>query len=432
MSTSPLSPPTPQQRANFRALYGDVFGYGILAGSTLAFLSVYATRLGATAYQLAMLTAVPGLVNLGLSLPGARWLETRSVTRATFVTAVWNRIFLLPLVVLPWVLPRAYQVWATIAIVLIYSIPGTIIAIAFNAMFADVVPPEWRGHVVGRRNAIMALVTAAAALLSGQILDRLVFPSNYGVVFALGAVGGGVSTYFLGRVTQGLRPRLPARVAQPLLDDARPGSLRFGDALRTGGALRFLLRARGKALLRFSLLKTSFGPLLFAYLAFYTVQYFPAPLFPILWVRELHLSDGLISVGSTLFYLFMLLASVVFARLTRRHGHHQVLVAGALLYSLYPLILSYGQGFAPFLIASAAGGVALALLSGGLVSRLMERAPEDDRPTAMAFHNLALNIGILVGPLASPIIAEWSGVRMAVLLAAGLRFVGGLLLWRWG
>src|SRR3990172_1389458 len=432
MTASPLSPPTPQQRADFHALYGDVFGYGILAGSTLAFLSVYATRLGASAYQLAMLTAVPGLVNLGLSLPGARWLERRSVTRATFVTAVWNRLFLLPLVVLPWALPRAFQVWATIAIVLVYSIPGTIIAIAFNAMFADVVPPEWRGHVVGRRNAIMALVTAAAALLSGQILDRLAFPANYGVVFALGAMGGGVSTYFLGRVRPEGRHPLPPRVARPLLDEARPGSLRSGDALRTGGALRFLVRARGEALLRFSMLKTSFGPLLFAYLAFYTVPYFPAPLFPILWVRELQLSDGLISLGSTLFYLFMLLASVMFARLTRRHGHHRVLVAGAFLYSLYPLILSYGQGVAPFLIASAAGGVALALLSGGLVSRLMERAPQDDLPTAMAFHNLALNIGVLAGPLAGSIIAEFTGVRLAVLLAAGLRFVGGLLLWRWG
>jgi hypothetical protein len=278
----------------------------------------------------------------------------------------------------------------------------------------------------------MAVVTAMAALLSGQVLDRLAFPANYAVVFAVGAVGGGVSTYFLGRVTQLKGGPLPRRVAQPLLDEARPGSLRFGDALRTGGALRFLLRARGEALLRFSVLRTDFGPLLLAYFAFYTVQYFPAPLFPILWVRELHLSDGLISVGSTLFYLFMLLASVVFARLTRRHGHHRVLVAGAFLYALYPLILSYGQGVTPFLVASASGGVALALLSGGLVSRLMDRAPADDLPTAMAFHNLALNLGILVGPLASPLIAEWSGIRLAVLLAAGLRVVGGLLLWRWG
>ncbi len=432
MITSPLPPPTPQQRSDFRALNGDVFGYGILAGSTLAFLNVYAARLGASAYQLAMLTALPGLVNLGFSLPGARWLETRSVTRATFVTAVWNRVFLLPLVLVPLALPSALQVWATIALVLVYSIPGTLIAIAFNAMFADIVPPEWRGHVVGRRNAIMAVVTAAAALLSGQVLDRLTFPANYAVVFALGAVGGGVSTYFLGRLTRRVGGPPPPRVAQPLLDEERPGSFQFGDALRIGGALRFLLRARGEALLRFSLLKTDFGPLLLAFFAFYTAQYFPAPLFPILWVRELHLSDGAISVGSTLFYLFMLLASVVFARLARRHGHQRVLVAGAFLYALYPLILSFGKGVTSYLIASAAGGVALALLSGGLVNRLMERAPEHDLPTAMAFHNLALNLGVLLGPLASPLIAQWSGIRMAILLAAGLRLLGGVLLWRWG
>jgi MFS family permease len=432
MTTAPLLPPTPRQKSNFRALYGDVFGYGILAGSTLAFLNVYATRLGASAYQLAMLTALPGLVNLGLSLPSARWLEGQSVTRATFTTAIWNRLLLLPLVALPWLLPEPVQIWATIAIVLAYSIPGTVIAIAFNAMFADVVPPEWRGQVVGRRNAIMAIVTAAAALLSGQILDRVVFPVNYGYVFALGAVGGSLSTYFLSRVKLEAREPPPTRVAQPLLDQARPGTLRFGDAFRPGGALRFLLRARGHALLRFSILRTAFAPLLFAYFAFYTVQYFPSPLFPILWVRELALSDGLISLGSTLFYLCMLLASVVFSRLTARYGHHQVLVSGALLYSLYPLILSYSRGVAPFLVASALGGAALAWVSGGLVSHLMERAPQDDRPTAMAFHNLALNMGILIGPLMSPILAEWTGLRMAVLLAGGLRLVGGLLLLRWG
>ncbi len=432
MISAPLAPPTPRQASNFRALYGDVFGYGILAGSTLAFLNVYATRLGASVIQLAFLTAVPGLVNLGFSLPSARWLERRSVARATFLTAVWNRLLLLPLALLPWLLPGPAQIWAAIGTVLAYSVPGTAIAIAFNAMFADVVPPEWRGHVVGRRNAIMAVVTAVVVLISGQILDRVAFPNNYGVVFSVGMAGGVLSTFFLGRVVLEPRAVPPRRVAQPLLDEARPGTLRFGDAFLLGGALRFLLRARGRALLSFSILKTNFGSLLLAYLVFYTVQYFPAPLFPILWVRELKLSDGLISVGSTLFYVFMLLASIFFSRLTARYGHRRVMVAGALLYSLYPFILSYGRGVLPFYVASAIGGAALALVSGGLVSRLMERAPEDDRPTAMAFHNLALNLGILVGPLVSPLAAEWTGVRMAVLLAGVLRFAGGLLLLRWG
>ena len=37
------------------------------------------------------------------------------------------------------------------------SLPGTVLNVAFNAMFAGVVPPEWRAHVIGRRSALSAI-----------------------------------------------------------------------------------------------------------------------------------------------------------------------------------------------------------------------------------------------------------------------------------
>jgi len=49
------------QRANFGHLYGDIFWFGILAGSAMAFLNIYAVRLGASALQIGLLT------------PGRRW-----------------------------------------------------------------------------------------------------------------------------------------------------------------------------------------------------------------------------------------------------------------------------------------------------------------------------------------------------------------------
>jgi predicted MFS family arabinose efflux permease len=72
------------------------------------------------------------------------------------------------------------------------------------------------------------------------------------------------------------------------------------------------------------------------------------------------------------------------------------------------------------------------LASGGLVNRLMERVPEDDRPAHMALHNLVLNLAILVGSLAGPLLGDWLGLRTALLLSAGLRVLAALLLARWG
>jgi predicted MFS family arabinose efflux permease len=62
----------------------------------------------------------------------------------------------------------------------------------------------------------------------------------------------------------------------------------------------------------------------------------------------------------------------------------------------------------------------------------MERVPEDDRPAHMALHNLALNLGILSGSALGPLLGNWIGLRETLLLAAGLRFLGGIALGLWG
>lgn len=61
----------------------------------------------------------------------------------------------------------------------------------------------------------------------------------------------------------------------------------------------------------------------------------------------------------------------------------------------------------------------------------MEQVPESDRPASMALHNLALNIGILAGSLAAPILGDWIGISEALLLAGGLRLSAGWILANW-
>lgn len=421
---------TPVGQHNARQLYYDVFWYGVLAGGTLAFLPVYAARLGATGFQVALLTAGPALVNLVASLPAARWLESRSLTWATVVTAVAHRAGYLLLVGLPWLFTDPVQVWVLVLLIVLMSVPGAVIAVAFNAMFADLVAPEWRALVVGRRNALMALSMLGTSLLCGWLLDVLVFPINYQLVFGLGLLGAAMSTWYLAR----LRPvgAAPPRVGRPMRDLARPGLFRFADAVRPAAGLRFLLRARGQRLLRLDLLRGSFGLFLLVFFLFYTFQYTPIPILPLFWVNHLTLSDGVISLGNACFYGSMLLASTALARLSSRWGHHLVLAASAVLYGAYPWLNALARDARFFLVASIAGGIAWGLASGGLVTRLMERVPAGDRPAHMALHNLALNLGILAGSLLGPVLGDWLGLRQALYLSAVLRVVAGFLLVVWG
>jgi MFS family permease len=425
-----ILPTTAIEKHNARQLYGDIFWFGVLSGSALAFLPVYAARLGASSLQIGLLSAGPALVSLLVSMPAARWLEKRSVIRASFQSSVLHRLGYLVLLAMPLLVGAAVQVRLLPLLVGLMSVPGTLLAISFNATLADIVPPEARAYVIGRRNALLGLSTLTTSLACGWLLDRIVFPLNYEIVFGIGTVGAVLSSVYLARIRAGTNP--PPRVGRALQDSAQLGSFRFADSQRTAPGLRFLLRARGWRLLRFDLVRGRFGLFLLVMLLFYTFQSTSIPLLAPFWVGTLHLSDGTISLGNALLQSTLLLASFNLVGLSRRFGGRRVLAVSATLYGLYPFLngLSHGPGL--FLTASALGGIVWGLASSGLATRLMERVPQSDRPAHMALFNLALNFGILSGSFLGPALAARLGLRDALLAAGALRALAGVLIALWG
>jgi MFS family permease len=277
--------------------------------------------------------------------------------------------------------------------------------------------------VTGRRNAILAISMTASTLISGFILDHLVYPHNYQVVFLIGAIGGYLSAYHLSRLRQDnleppiweTRQFLPRRSVERL-SAGRPSSN----------------ATNGKSLVRFDLLRSAFGLFLLAFLAFYAFQYLPLPLFPLIFVNELQLTDGMISLGSALFYLVMFLVSLQLTRIAGRFGHHRTLVGSALGYGIYPLMIGIARGPSMYYAASLVGGGFWGIASASLVNRLMEKAPDEDRPAYMTLHNLTLNAGILIGSLSGPLLGDWIGLQPASIVSGVLRFIAGFLLGIWG
>ena len=414
MTTELLPNPDPILRWNLRQLYWDVFWFGILAGSTIAFQAVYAARLGASGFQIGLLSAGPAIINLIFSLPSGKWLEGKSFIKVSFRSSIWQRLGYVFLISLPLVFSSADgQVWGLIWTTLVMSVAGTVLAIAFNALFAEVLPPEWRAHAVGRRNVLLAVSIAVATLLCGQILDKVVFPQNYQVVFLIGAAGAMLSSFHIGRV----------RKPEPsLLPDATPADNANG----------MVVVSKHGSLLRMDLLRGPFGIFMLAYLAFYTFQYFPVPLFPLGYVERLHLTDGSIGLGNALFYGAMMLASFRLDYFSRRYGHRKVLIISAALFPVFPLFLGLAKGPGLYYLGCLIGGMINAMLSGAIINRLMDRVPVDDRPAHMAIHNLALNLGILTGSLLGPVSAGLIGLQPSLFVSAGLRFLAAVFFWLWG
>ena len=418
-------------RPTFFHLYGDIAWFGVLSGSALAFLGVYVARLGASAFQVGLLTAGPAIVGLIFTMPVGRWLRHRDLGRAVFWSAALSRINYLWWFVLPLLPSGETQIWAYVWLVLLMTIPGTVLAVGFNALYAGAVPPEWRGHVAGVRNAVLALVYLVTTLVCGYLLSVLPLTTGYQVVFAIGFVGAAMSTLHVWYLRDAApNEAAPADEIRGRIGDlARPGTMRIG-ALNLRMSIAPRLFTRGADLLRPDLLRGNYGQVIATLFAFHFAQYVPIPLFPLFWVDELHFTDFEISIGTAAFFLAVFLGSLPVGKLAKRWGYHRLNTIGGLGLSLYPLFTAFTPNLAVHVANNLLGGLAWALIGGALANFLLEKIPASERPAYLAWYNLALNAAILAGSLCGSILADQINLSNALIAAFFLRFGAGFLLWR--
>ena len=422
----PAGPVPAEYRSNFRHLYMDVAWYGLLAASTLAFVGVYLARQGGSAFQIGLLTAGPAIVNLLVAMPVGRWLQSRAIGKAVFWASLVHRLFYVLWIPLPLLLAPAAQVWTIIGLTIVMSAPGAGLAIGFNAMFAEAVPPTWRGYVAGVRNALLAVASVVGALACGRVLTALPFPGGYQVVFAVGTVAAFMSSLHLWFVRPPPTWQSPPRSTASMDDVGGSGP---DHADRRPALFSSLLRAAGSGL-HIEVLRSPFRKVLVALFVFHISQYVTVPVVPVFMVRGLHLQDQQIGLAMAVFWFFTFAGSMLLARLAEHKGHQWLTGIGAILMAFYPgfMALSSAYGMAFVLIASCIGGGGYALMSGAFLNYILERAPRQDRPAYLAWYNIAFNAAILIGALLGPFAAGRMGFVAALCLFAAARVAAGLFI----
>lgn len=419
-----------EHRQNFRHLYFDIGWFGILNSSSIAFAAVYATRLGASGLEIGLLNAAPALASLLFALPAGQLFRGKPMSRVVFWSAVVHRLPYVLWVLLPWLLAPSAQVRLLLLLTFLMSVPGTVLAISFNGMFATAVPVAWRGHVAGVRNALFAFIAIMSSLLCSWILKTYAFPGNYQIVFALGVVGAVLSTIHLWFIRpQEETPQLRGN-SRLTFHWARPGSMRFGPGNTGAMGRRFMW---GDVSWRQSLqINGRFWIVLFLVFFFHMSLYLSNPLLPVFLVNEVHIPDQFYSIGNGLFYVALFLGSTQLTRVVNRLGNHKALAVGASLSFLYPLLVSQTEGALLFWLGSMTGGFAWSIAGGALVNYVLDQVPDENRAPYLAWYNLAIQTAVLLGSLVSPFIGEAIGLVPALLFASAVRFLSGVLVWRWG
>jgi hypothetical protein len=398
--------PLDVQQENFRNVQLDAIGVG-LASAAAPFLPVFLARLGASNFQVGLLSAMPGLTGLVLAIIVGRFLQTRRNIVPWFSLSrllVLSSYALTGLVA--FFVADALAIKSILAIWALATLPQTALAVAFSVVMNAVAGPEGRYNLLSRRWAIIGLTNAVVTFLATQMLDRVLFPLNYKILFIALSVGGLVSFYFSCRIS------LPDQAAPPLV--------------KAGQSLAATLRDY-RELLRANPAFVSFVSKRFVYLSAMALG---APIFPLYYVRQAQASDAQIGAINMTLTLMLMVGYFSWARISRKRNARFVLLATTLGLTLYPALTAATIRVEWMIAIAGLAGFFQAGIDLVFFDELMKTVPPEYSATFVSIAQSLQYLSAILAPLAGSLLADTLGLAGALLVSAGLRLIGFLLFLR--
>jgi hypothetical protein len=385
-------------RANYLNVEVDGIGIGLASAAT-PFLPVFLARLGASTFEVGLLTAMPAVAGLIFALAIGRFLNARrnivpwySISRFLVVSAyaaTGAAPFLVPH---GWLIPVVIGIWAAA------TIPQTIVNVAFSVVMNAVAGPGGRYDLLSRRWTILGFTSAVFVLFAGAVLDRLGFPINYQVVFIGLSIGGLISLYFSSHIM------LPERAPQSA------GRMGLRQSLSQYWSL---VRTRPDFL--------SFTLKRFVFLAGVTLA---QPILPLYYVRTVKASDAWIGVISMAGTFVMLFGYPFWSRQSRVRGGRFVLLATTLGVGLFPLLVAATHRVEVIAVLAGLAGLFQAGVDLVLFDELMKTIPEEYSAMFVSFAQMFQYVSSAAAPLLGTLLAGSIGLGGALVAASALRLAG--------
>lgn len=392
---------TTQDKRNFRNVQIDAIGVGI-ANAASPFLPVFLTYLDATTFQVGLLSSMPAITGLLLAIPLGRFLQRQENVVKWFSIARLMVIASYALTgVISFFIPQQILVNSILLVWALATIPQTLVSITFSVVMNAVAGPDRRFDLMSRRWSTMGLTTTLAVLGIGQMLDRVIFPLNYQLMFIGLSIGGLISYYYSSHIV--LPPRIPAPLEfkRGLISQIKEMK---GLVWKEKPFMNFML----KRLLVMSGVQLS------------------APLIPIYFVRVVHASDSWISFITMSQTAILIIGYFFWTRLSRKRGSMAVLIWTTLGISLYPLLLSLTVVPWQIAVFAAFSGIFQAGLDLVFFDELMKTVPVEYSALFVSMAQMMQYMAAIFAPLLGTLLADTISIRAGLIGAAMLRFTGFL------
>ena len=375
----------------------EMFWAAILASAAL-FNAAFALRLGATNTQIGLLTSLPALLAVIVSIPAGRFLQRKRRHKPWILTALTlARSGYLLVALLPWLhlagMPLGEQV---ILALIAFTIPVHFFNVGFIPMLAEVISEERRAAIFSARNIAYNASVTVLVFLFGQWLSRVPFPVNYHAMFIFGFATSMLSLFYLIKVDV---PDFPA--IQP---QERP-------RLSLKEQVRQLRESAASYPGFFRITTNTFLHGMGVWMA--------APLYILYFVRNLGASDAWIGLQAMIASSGIILGYMLWRCILIRWKESKTLKRTIVCLGLFPVLVGLSPSLTPILLAVALNNLIVPGVNLSHFNTLLKVTPPDKRPEYTALYMAFVNIGIFIFPMLGVALANWLGLR-PVLIGCGI------------
>lgn len=363
------------------------------------FFPIFAiTILSATNYQVGLISSLPPLVALLMTIPAAILLNrAHEHKKLVAMSVLFARLMFLLIVMLVYLPSESMQAWAFLAIIALMSVPNTVANIGSQTLISGMIDESRRGQFFSDRNRLLTMVGLVSTLIIGIVMkDESDNVTAYQILFVL-AFGFGLLEAFL------LMKH----------DEAPPHG---------GGPLE------KKKLMDWSIFKhANYVWFLVAALFFNFAWQMAWGIFNIYHVRVVGATIFWISMFSVGNMLMQILTFPLWKKWAERKSNVRVFVWAAIGMASTPFMTVLSTNLYYLTLVQTMSGFFLSGVVLLLFNLLLEQSPEESRTYCITTYNVLLAFMAFLAPQIGIWMLNSWGVEMAMYLNSGLRLLSAAL-----
>jgi MFS-type transporter involved in bile tolerance (Atg22 family) len=389
-----------------RLLYLEIMWSSILGGIT-AFNAAYVVRLGATSTEVSLMSALPALSAIFISIPAGRFIQTRAhPERWTLVMLALHWTGCLMLALVPWLhLGFLSPAQTAVLSLVLFAVPAHVFNVGIHPLMMEVVPEQHRIRVFAVRSLINSTVVSITTLIGGQWLSRVGFPGNYQVAYVVAWLAAMICVAHWIPIAQANRAAAIQHPTAPPLP--RPTG--------KGGWRHWLADLRQypdfSRIVRNSL--------------FHSIGLWVAgPLYILHYVRELGATDAWVGLLSTVTAVSTVIGLLFWRVAAERLRESKTLRITILSAGVFPLMVGISPNLTLILVAAVFNGFFAAGINISHINVLLKTLPDAKRSEYMGVWSTIMNVGAFVCPLLGVPLANWIGVAPVLAICGVVTILG--------